>query len=510
MKTHFRILLFLLISAITFFVSPSDVFASDPKLNELRASLRVSNRSDGLHDVYVQMSQQNGNSYLSAYIQLGQPEPYTRYKFYLEVGDNGDEKEIDYWDVYSPQNNPPEKHYVMDFRSESGDVLNLRVKSTGNVTMVCNFSADCRDLAAVPITFTVGGGGYKYINLVEPTTSGNFRIDLEGSDTGCAIASCKYFLRLKGQGDQNTWGGAYSCTMAVGGDSLIPLRDFSCDFSAFAPNTELVLALYRGTNAGLGRLVSEYKFNTSLQLAKIREGPTAIANAIPNDFNTIVEVFPAGENGTYALRVVRTGTLNVVSTSDCSRALAPAAVQGFVCDYSYLDPRVSYEQVLISPTGIVLDRKSISISEAPSSTGAGGSCACGDVNGPVAQLCKVIPDRSSCWFGFEAKVQSCDEFSCSCSCGFIPGSSGMFGLPALTFTPVDFSEWMARGQQYIIALGIFASIFIVPYFGVLLASGNPENIEKGLEWAKSWAFGLLLLLLSSFVIRVIGSDILGF
>jgi hypothetical protein len=45
--------------------------------------------------------------------------------------------------------------------------------------------------------------------------------------------------------------------------------------------------------------------------------------------------------------------------------------------------------------------------------------------------------------------------------------------------------------------------------GILWATGNPENIKKASEWFFSWITGLLFLLLSGIIIRVIGVDILN-
>jgi len=496
----------LLLLSITF-LAPGKAYAyRDDKLDDLSSSLRVYNRSDGLHDVYVQMSQTRSYSFKAFNVD-------TNYKFYLEIGDSGTEFDISYWNDHSPANNPPEEKYTFDFRDESGSTLHLRVKSGGPPLGWCGLlgGLDCRNLKSVSITFPVGGSGDFYINDVNPTASiGIFSFDLAGSlPSSCGPATCYYRVRLKGTGDVDNWGASYGCTMGPGGRALVVPVDFTCDFSVFPDNTNFTLVLYHGTDTTLGDIISEVSFNNSIQKARILDGPTPIANAVPNDFATTVEVLAAGASGEYKLRIVKSGTLTAVSTSDCSRNIVGVpSVQGFVCDYSYINPTGSYEQVLIDPSGNVVDRKAISLSESPDPVGAGGTCACRDAMSGT-DACKVITASSSCWFGFNPTTTSCDVFTCVCDCVFIPGSVGV-PLPPLGFDLDDFKGWMAKGQRYLIAFGVFASIFIVPYFGVLLASGNPENIEKGLEWAKSWAFGLLLLLLSSFVIRIIGSDILGF
>lgn len=90
-----------------------------------------------------------------------------------------------------------------------------------------------------------------------------------------------------------------------------------------------------------------------------------------------------------------------------------------------------------------------------------------------------------------------------------PGGPGGTGV----LDPIEANTAIQRfafsAQRLLIAVGVVVSVFLLPYIGVLFASGNPENIQKATEWLTSWATGLLLLLMSGIIIRIIGSDILG-
>lgn len=63
-------------------------------------------------------------------------------------------------------------------------------------------------------------------------------------------------------------------------------------------------------------------------------------------------------------------------------------------------------------------------------------------------------------------------------------------------------------QKVIVGIGVFAAFFLIPYAAVLMASGNPDQIKKGRDWLTSIVSGLVLLILSGLIIRVIGTDLL--
>lgn len=61
----------------------------------------------------------------------------------------------------------------------------------------------------------------------------------------------------------------------------------------------------------------------------------------------------------------------------------------------------------------------------------------------------------------------------------------------------------------IIGIGLIFGVFIIPYAVILMASGNQENIKKGREWLNSYIQGLIVVLLSGAIIKIVGTEILG-
>ena len=64
-------------------------------------------------------------------------------------------------------------------------------------------------------------------------------------------------------------------------------------------------------------------------------------------------------------------------------------------------------------------------------------------------------------------------------------------------------------NRLLIGIGVLASIFILPWAGVLYASGNPGNIQKANEVLTAWLSGLVLLLLSGSIILLLGGTVFG-
>lgn len=93
-----------------------------------------------------------------------------------------------------------------------------------------------------------------------------------------------------------------------------------------------------------------------------------------------------------------------------------------------------------------------------------------------------------------------------------PGDAGSPSDPG-DLAEIDYDskimDFSALATRFLIGIAIFASVFLLPYIGVLMASGNPENINKGKEWLFSWLSGLLFLLMSGIIVRLIGSEILN-
>ena len=71
------------------------------------------------------------------------------------------------------------------------------------------------------------------------------------------------------------------------------------------------------------------------------------------------------------------------------------------------------------------------------------------------------------------------------------------------------ASWGAQANRFFIGIGLIASLLLLPFIGYLLASGNPGNIEKGWELLNSWFWGIALLLISGFLVSIIGRDLFG-
>lgn len=447
-----------------------------------------------------------------------------------------------------------------DFRSAGAGVksLDLRLKYDSIPWFPPNdcvgmVQVDCKTVNnVISIENILGGESEQYIENVTPVSVGGgrkFNIFIGGQNGatigirnafpchagGSGGAPCFYRFRVVGYeldaaGTYLNWPTQYTC------DPIAPQRPasrdmthampstFECDFSRMPLLNQITLAIYRGTADTLsdvgGAPISTYNLSLSSRKAFI-ESANPVAGGVPNDFNISVKFSVDSGNNAYSIKVLERGSNTVVFDppgTDCFyNSNRRDEIISSWCSFSSLDPRGRYDIAVFDSINNKLHSIPIDLPDKDlSGVGTGGSCVCGNANAiPIANACNVLPNGNSCWFGFAPSVTMCSGVDCVCDCIFDaalipPAGPGGAALPAIDLSLADFQAWAAKGQQYIIAFGIFASIFIVPYFGVLLASGNPESIKEGLEWAKSWAFGLLLLLLSSLVIRIIGSDILGF
>lgn len=70
-------------------------------------------------------------------------------------------------------------------------------------------------------------------------------------------------------------------------------------------------------------------------------------------------------------------------------------------------------------------------------------------------------------------------------------------------------DWGAQVNIFFIGIGVIGSLILLPIVGAMWASGNPGNVEKGWEIFNSWFWGLMLLLLSGFIINIFAKDLFG-
>ncbi len=381
-----------------------------------------------------------------------------------------------------------------------------------------------------PFQNRIGSNGEQYFSRVYPLGLGKYTVEIGGatSSRACNVlinTLCNHRVRVLGKlGAYDSWDQGYSCTDGL--DKQVAFgnalgNSFECDFTSFLARgeTSLTLGYYIGSEtsftgdtppAGGPTPVSVYSVDLSAEKGFFVNYSRNSASSVPNDLFANVTLYQGYGNVLYTIKLKNSSGALFSPRNNCTATSVDSSVQTInaFCDFSQVDPSGTYSLSLRNPAGNEIDSMDVILEDFDPAS-SGGTCSC-QFSG---SSCVIQPAANACSFGYDPKITLCGDPAdpiCTCGCslngrGVVPG-----GLPPLTFDLDSFAGWAAKGQQYIIAFGIFASIFIVPYFGVLLASGNPESIKEGLEWAKSWAFGLLLLLLSSLVIRIIGSDILGF
>jgi hypothetical protein len=149
-----------------------------------------------------------------------------------------------------------------------------------------------------------------------------------------------------------------------------------------------------------------------------------------------------------------------------------------------------------------------------------GSCQAKQILLPNnTYTCGVDPATNYCETGMEAEI--IDEVNCSgcrcidpndppeCDygdCEYVPPSPPP--PQSTVFSVDDLKGFASKWHVYIIAIALVLSVFLLPYIGVLMASGDPEKIQKGKDWLWSLLTGLFLLLLSGTVLKIVGVDIL--
>lgn len=93
-------------------------------------------------------------------------------------------------------------------------------------------------------------------------------------------------------------------------------------------------------------------------------------------------------------------------------------------------------------------------------------------------------------------------------CGTSGINTAIGCIPALTGNPTDLYAFILR---WAIGVGGGISFLLIVYSGfmILTSQGNPDRLKAGQELLSSAIMGLILLIFSAFVLRVIGVDILS-
>lgn len=61
----------------------------------------------------------------------------------------------------------------------------------------------------------------------------------------------------------------------------------------------------------------------------------------------------------------------------------------------------------------------------------------------------------------------------------------------------------------IMGFAVMLALFMLPYIGLLFASGDPTKIEKAKEMLSGWVAGFILVLLSGVIILIVLRELLG-
>jgi len=81
-------------------------------------------------------------------------------------------------------------------------------------------------------------------------------------------------------------------------------------------------------------------------------------------------------------------------------------------------------------------------------------------------------------------------------------------IPALTDNPTDLYAFLLRWAIGI-GGGISFLLIVLAGFQILTSQGNPDRLKAGQELLTSAIMGLILLVFSAFILRIIGVDILA-
>lgn len=89
--------------------------------------------------------------------------------------------------------------------------------------------------------------------------------------------------------------------------------------------------------------------------------------------------------------------------------------------------------------------------------------------------------------------------------------SGKGAWTALGCIPTDPSLFIGKLLTFGVALagGIAFLLILLGGFQILTSAGNPEQLQAGQELVSSAVSGLLLIIFSVFLLKLIGVDILG-
>lgn len=404
-------------------------------------------------------------------------------------------------------------------------------------------------LKAIPYNFSQNGslvtdGTVNFKSCVINQTSGKAELSIS---KGLTDPGNRFFLRA-GTGTRDGYFAGWSGNCIDGGDSSLDWKNgaavgpfpfmvdhpISCELDGLVDAEPYYFHIVKNDKEN-GQVEAYCAFTKYegrfVQSTKDQYSVTPSGSTKNLTINTEFLVLPLPRpSGAYKVKI------ETESGQEISSCLLPPVSSGgrvdFNCDMSKVPggPAGSekfWRMSLWSPDGRNLTpgdkRATVKVLEAkPDEASTGGSCECtmsGSCSmGHIPATVTTTITRNYCFSGRNARATGCLAwtYQCICSCfgatAFDLGDQATnpnTGLPNPKFNLNDFAGWMGNLHNYLIAIGVILSVFMLPWGFVLLGTGDPGNIKKGQEILQSLAIGLVVLILSGTIIRLISSEVLG-
>lgn len=303
----------------------------------------------------------------------------------------------------------------------------------------------------------------------------------------------------------------------------------NCGISSLDPNKEYKVALF---NSKTNRIEDSCMFEKVT--AKFTEYKyVAVGDQKLATMKIHVQVPSGVSGGRYSVKVyAEDGTTQVGDTCTSFGNIDRVGDQEFECSFlgvpgGTASAPLGWRLKLFSPSGALLSttedlEANLSVYKTdPDELSTDGTCACYATgictNSAYPPGGTVQRGTNNCFNRATQPTLTCIPGSVNCKCTCADSdldiedsiASAISGLPAPIFDLSDFAGWMANIHNYLIALGVIISVFMLPYAFVLMGTGDPSNIKKGQEMLQSLAIGLAVLILSGTIIRIIASEVIG-
>ncbi|MGI6776171.1 MAG: pilin [Patescibacteria group bacterium] len=164
------------------------------------------------------------------------------------------------------------------------------------------------------------------------------------------------------------------------------------------------------------------------------------------------------------------------------------------------------------PSDGLITKISFSIEEQDSPTKLECGMPCSKSGGrpcPTGCPCeksKIKGSRDAWFCGGEEAIEEIARGTTNITCG--SGKGVQTALGCIPTDPIDLVKWLF---PYLLGFGGLAAFGLIVFSGfqLMTSSGNPQKIQGAKETITSAVTGLIFIILSLFLLRLIGVDILG-